>query len=457
MTDCRYIILPEGPYDDGYYCTTKDTGDGAEDTVTFPWPYIGQDSWDGETSAYIRCYLNGVDTQAFTMPTSASVQFTTAPASGVCIMVRRDSDLSSRKVDFQSGSRHTAGVENLDSKNAFYLVQEMADRLRDMNGVFGEENLFNVYRRTGNGVWTSLPLSTTYGPNNESGITNEAEVLVLFNAAGQQTVAYTLTEVSGVTNVVFSTAPPNGVVVEARTMTSGVAQRINIGNGEITGDMLEDCAINSENWTDKVCIDDLGEPGEVLIWDEDTGGPFLTHRLLTGDDIDDLEDWIGDNLSLSDLLAPTGNLSMGTHKITNVTDPTADQDAATKKYVDDEITAIGGAGTIPQILSGQVSFSSNTYTTETLGFDFDTLILNLVLTVDYTSGGNSYEYDGDRTYTQLSSDGTGEIEYVYNQGVTVGLNQYAFKVQRVTNGFKYKRTGQVSETITIRYTAIKYT
>ena len=36
----------------------------------------------------------------------------------------------------------------------------------------------------------------------------------------------------------------------------------------------------------------------------------------------------------------TGALNMGSHKITNVTDPTNDQDAATKKYVDDSINAL---------------------------------------------------------------------------------------------------------------------
>lgn len=35
----------------------------------------------------------------------------------------------------------------------------------------------------------------------------------------------------------------------------------------------------------------------------------------------------------------TADMSMGSHKITNVTDPTANQHAATKKYVDDSITA----------------------------------------------------------------------------------------------------------------------
>ena len=39
----------------------------------------------------------------------------------------------------------------------------------------------------------------------------------------------------------------------------------------------------------------------------------------------------------SGIRAFTGNQSMGSHKLTNVLDPTTDQDAATKKYVDDAI------------------------------------------------------------------------------------------------------------------------
>lgn len=41
-----------------------------------------------------------------------------------------------------------------------------------------------------------------------------------------------------------------------------------------------------------------------------------------------------DTRSLSNFSAPTGDLSIGTHKLTNVTDPASDQDAATKHYVD---------------------------------------------------------------------------------------------------------------------------
>ena len=41
---------------------------------------------------------------------------------------------------------------------------------------------------------------------------------------------------------------------------------------------------------------------------------------------------------VTDLTAPTGSFSMNSQKITNLADPTSDQDAATKSYVDASVT-----------------------------------------------------------------------------------------------------------------------
>jgi len=48
----------------------------------------------------------------------------------------------------------------------------------------------------------------------------------------------------------------------------------------------------------------------------------------------------------------SGTLNMNTHKILNVTDPTADQEAATKKYVDDQIATVVTTGATGSFTAG---------------------------------------------------------------------------------------------------------
>jgi len=47
--------------------------------------------------------------------------------------------------------------------------------------------------------------------------------------------------------------------------------------------------------------------------------------------------------TLNQMAAPTADLAMGSHKLTGVADPTDDQDAATKKYVDTQVAGVAQA------------------------------------------------------------------------------------------------------------------
>ena len=64
---------------------------------------------------------------------------------------------------------------------------------------------------------------------------------------------------------------------------------------------------------------------------------------------------LGNNISVTQLGAPTANFDIDTHKVINVVNPTASQDAATKNYVD---TTFAGSGAL--IFQGGYNAATNT-------------------------------------------------------------------------------------------------
>jgi hypothetical protein len=64
-------------------------------------------------------------------------------------------------------------------------------------------------------------------------------------------------------------------------------------------------------------------------------------------------------ISLSSLSAPTGDLSIGSHKLTNLTDPTNAQDAATKNYVDNAVAGLAWKDAVQ--VATTAALATNTY------------------------------------------------------------------------------------------------
>ena len=85
-------------------------------------------------------------------------------------------------------------------------------------------------------------------------------------------------------------------------------------------------------------------------------------------------------IQINDAVNIAGILSVSGNKISNVSDPVANQDAATKKYVDDQVIA-SGSGTVVSITAGTgltASPSNPITTTGTISLDFSTVVARVV-------------------------------------------------------------------------------
>lgn len=91
------------------------TGNGSLRLYSVTFPYLNQ--------SHVVVTLNGVVTTAFTFPTSASIQFTTAPASGVVIYIHRVTP-QTPLVDFVDGSTLTEALLDTATNQAIYIAQE---------------------------------------------------------------------------------------------------------------------------------------------------------------------------------------------------------------------------------------------------------------------------------------------------------------------------------------------
>ena len=99
------------------------TGDNTTTTFSIPFTYTA--------TSEISVTVDAVAQTGLTFPSASQVQLTSAPASGTVVQVRRTTDLTSRAVDFASGSVLTE--EDLDNSNIqiFHSSQEAVDLTND--------------------------------------------------------------------------------------------------------------------------------------------------------------------------------------------------------------------------------------------------------------------------------------------------------------------------------------
>lgn len=101
------------------------------DTFTIPFDYQEQSE--------ISVTVDGVNQTGLTFPSATTVQLTAAVSANANVQVRRTTDITTRAIDFQSGSVLTE--EDLDTSNTqvFHAVQEASDKSNDGITLAGDD------------------------------------------------------------------------------------------------------------------------------------------------------------------------------------------------------------------------------------------------------------------------------------------------------------------------------
>jgi len=108
------------------YSAVGYTGSGTTRQYSVPFDYI----LATEVKVYVAnvLYRMGID---YTL-SAGVLTFTTAPAASTAIRIYRRTNLSTRKVEWRAGGSFTAADQNLNTKQLFFLCQELYDMV---NGV----------------------------------------------------------------------------------------------------------------------------------------------------------------------------------------------------------------------------------------------------------------------------------------------------------------------------------
>ncbi len=101
------------------------TGNGTTTTYAIPFSYRSEDD--------LSATVAGVNITAYTLDAAGTnLTFTTAPANGAAIEIRRTTSQSTKLVDYVSGAVLTENDLDTDSDQAFYMSQEAIDKAGDV-------------------------------------------------------------------------------------------------------------------------------------------------------------------------------------------------------------------------------------------------------------------------------------------------------------------------------------
>jgi hypothetical protein len=452
--------MPQNPYEptSSYLATNVYSGNGATTSFTYSFDYLNKDTWTVNSpntastsyNAYLRL-LVGDNEVPYTMTNATTLVAATAPASGTNnVRIVRNSSIAARKVDYVEGSTLTETNLDRDSKQAHFLVQELHDRLIDVND-WANDRYVNSYYFTANGATNTFDLNLTASNNvsEETTLLDRNDILVFLNGTLQQSRSgvYSTSLVGGVTRVTLDATPVNGTLIEVRTIVTGVNQRTTIAANDVTTATIADAAVTFA----KTNFNGAGANNSFL---RQNGSGVAVWTVPTASDISDFNTAVRTN-RLDQMAAANTTVSVGTagtpQKLQYVATPTTNNDAATKQYVDNLIVS-----SAPNYKISQTATNGATNVTVTCNFAWNNVKLTLAPSYETVAGAtnNPYSYYNITgrndvfhrqviyTASTLGSAQTWYFASTTNAAAPTSANALSIEITKSGNDIVIRRTGQ---------------
>ena len=182
------------------------TGNGSTTAYSFTFPYL-------ETTD-IKVSLNAVDTTAYSLTNATTVNFNSAPASGVAIRIYRNTDTSNLKATFFPGSAIKASDLNDNFTQNLYVTQEADFDVDTAN------TLSNTAITTANNANSTATTANT----------NANTALSTANAANVASTNASQNATAAVTTANTALATANTAESTANTASSNINTAVNTAN-----------------------------------------------------------------------------------------------------------------------------------------------------------------------------------------------------------------------------------
>ena len=227
------------------------TGNNSTTTYSFTFPYL--------KTSDIKASLDGVDTTAFTLPNATTLQFNTAPGSGVKIKIFRETSVDDLTATFYAGSAIKSEDLNDNFTQNLYKTQEVSQRdISSLGGTmtgdlnFGTQAQIVFEGATDDAHETTLTITD---PTADRTITLPNVTGTIVTTGDTATVSHGMIAGDAIDgdNIADNSINSEHYVdgsIDTAHIADGQVTHVKLGSDAVDGDNIADDSINSEHYVD---------------------------------------------------------------------------------------------------------------------------------------------------------------------------------------------------------------